>query len=329
MAVRPPCEAAEDEAFEQVEHAHAVQMQRILGSDVMEVFDQHSISEVYANPDGRVWSVAQGRGHAPTDLFLRPAQVEGFLNVAAAWLRDTITPKSPAIGGELPRPVFGGARLQGVIPPVTSGPKFHLRKRPIEAIPLETYLSSGTMNPAQYDAIRWGISQDFGIVVVGPTSSGKNYLLNALLLEQARLMENPNDPVLILEDTVEVLGQAPNTVSLRTTPEFDFDALLYIGLRLTPRYMHLNECRRFALPMLEAWSTGHPGFCTLHASSAVGGYERLGRLASRETGRNEGWLVASAVQLAIVIQPTPGGRRVTEVARCTGYRKGRYLLTSL
>jgi type IV secretion system protein VirB11 len=132
-----------------------------------------------------------------------------------------------------------------------------------------------------------------------------------------------------LEDTVEVLGQAPNTVSLRTTPEFDFDALLYIGLRLTPRYMHLNECRRFALPMLEAWSTGHPGFCTLHASSAVGGYERLGRLASRETGRNEGWLVASAVQLAIVIQPTPGGRRVTEVARCTGYRKGRYLLTSL
>lgn len=327
----PPADAVsgEDEGRDALDYEYAVQMQRILGTDVMRVFDLHATSEVYANPDGRVWSVTHGRGHAPTGHRLRASQVEAFLNVAAARLKETITPERARLQGELPRPVFGGARLQGVIPPVTAGPMFHMRKRPSEVVPLEDYLVAGVMTRAQYDAIRWGISQDFGIVIAGPTSSGKTYLLNSLLREQARAMASPNDPVFVLEDTVEVLSEAPNTVSMRTTPECDFDVLLYIALRLTPKYLHVGECRRHAFPMLEMWSTGHPGFCTVHASSAEGALERLGRLARRDTGRNEGWLVAHAVQLVVVIKPTPGGRRVSEVAHCTGYRKGRYLLASL
>jgi Flp pilus assembly CpaF family ATPase len=320
---------SEDEAGDSLEYEYAVQMQRILGADVMGVFDRHGTSELYANPDGSVWSVAQGRGHSPAGLTLRAPEIEAFLNVAAARLGETITPQHPHLQGELPHPVFGGARLQGVVPPITGGPMFRVRKRPSEVIPLERYLGDGVMTREQYDAIRWGISQDYGIVVAGPTSSGKTYLLNSLLREQARAMVSPTDPVFVLEDTVEALSEAPNTVSLRTTPECDFDILLFIALRCTPKYLHVPECRRFASQMLEMWSTGHPGFCTVHASSAEGALERLGRLARRDTGRNEGWLVASAVQLVVVINPTPTGRRVTEVAQCTGYRKGRYLLTSL
>ena len=327
----PPAEGEprEDEESETLDHEYAVQMQRILGTDVIRAFDHPATSELYVNPDGRVWTVAHGHGHAPAQLWLRSSQVEGFLNVAAARLRETITPQNPRLQGELPRPVFGGARLQGVAPPVTTAPMFKIRKRPRAVVPLEQYLTEGTMTAQQYDAIRWGISQECGIVVAGPTTSGKTYLLNALLREQARLMVSPNDPVFVLEDTVEVLSEAPNTVALRTTPECDFDVLLYIALRLTPKYLHVGECRRYAAQMLEMWSTGHPGFCTVHAASAEGALERIGRLARRDTGRDEGWLVADAIKLAVVIKPTPQGRRVTEVAQCTGYRDGRYLLTSL
>lgn len=317
------------DASDVLEYEFALQLQRILGPDVMRVFDEHATSEVYANPDGSVWSVAHGRGHSPTGLSMRAAEVEAFLNVAAARLKETISAQRPRVQGELPRPVFGGARLQGVIPPVAAGPLFHMRKRPRDVIPLERHLADGIMTRAQYDAIRWAIANDYSIVIAGPTSSGKTYLLNSLLLEQARTMEAPNDPVFVLEDTVEALAQAPNTVSLRTTPECDFDVLLFIALRLTPKYLHVGECRRFAFQMLEMWSTGHPGYCTIHASSAEGALERLGRLARRDTGRNEAWLVSTSVQLVIVIKPTPNGRRITEVAHCTGYRKGRYLLTSL
>lgn len=318
-----------DEDGEVLDYEYAVQMQRILGPDVMRVFDLHSTSEVYANPDGSVWSVTHGRGHVAAGITLRAAQVEGFLNVAAARLKETINVHHPRLQGELPHHVFGGARLQGVTPPVSAGPMFKIRKRPRDVLPLETYLASEVLSREQYDAIRWAISQDYSIVIAGPTSSGKTYLLSALLREQARMMEASSDPVFVLEDTVEVISEAPNSVSLRTTPECDFDVLLYISLRMTPKYLHVGECRRYALQMLDMWSTGHPGFCTLHAASAEGALERLGRLARRDSGRNEGWLVASAVQLVVVIKPTPEGRRVTEVAQCTGYRRGRYLLTRL
>lgn len=328
-AESPSGHLQEDEEREALDLEYAVQMQRILGPEVMRVFDAHTTSEIYANPDGRLWSVTHGRGHVDSGLFLRATQIEGFLNVAASRLKETITPTHPRLQGELPRPVFGGARIQGVAPPVTAGPMFKVRKRPRTVVPLEDYLAQGVMTREQYDAIRWAISQDFGIVVAGPTSSGKTYLLNALLREQARMMASPTDPVFILEDTVEVLSEAENTVSLRTTPECDFDVLLYIALRCTPKYLHVGEVRRFAFPMLEMWSTGHPGFCTVHASSAQGALQRMGRLARRDTGRDEGWLVAQSIQLVVVIKPTSNGRLVTEVAHCTGYRKGRYLITSL
>ncbi|HEX6041890.1 ATPase, T2SS/T4P/T4SS family [Longimicrobium sp.] len=329
VSVAAQAEAADEDERDSLEYEFAVQMQRILGPAVMRVFDDHATSEVYANPDGMVWLLAEGRRHEPTGLTLKASEIEGFLNVAAARLQETITPRNPRLQGELPKPVFGGARLQGLIPPVAAGPMFKIRKRPRRVVPLEDYVAQQVMTPAQYDAIRWAITQDFGIVVAGPTGSGKTYLLNALLHEQARLMEDPNAPVYILEDTVEVLPQAPNTVSLRTTPECDFDVLLYVSLRLTPKYLHVSECRRYALQMLEGWATGHPGFCTLHSRSGQGALQRIARLARRETGRDEGWLVAEAIQLVVVIKPTPRGRRVTEVAHCTGYRKGRYLLTRL
>lgn len=317
--------SAEDAARDGLEHEYAEQLRRILGPEVMRVFDAPETSELYANPDGRVWSVAHGRGHAASGLLLRPAQVEAFLGVAATRLGETVTPAHPRLQGELPGPVFGGARLQGVMPPVTPGPMFKVRKRPRHVVPLEDYVAQGVMTPAEHDALRAAVAADCGIVVAGPTSSGKTYLLNALLREQALRMAT-HDPVCIVEDTVEVVSLAPNTVSLRTTPTCDFDVLLQVSLRLTPRYLHVGECRRHALPMLEMWATGHPGMCTVHASSAEGALQRLGRLARRDTGRDEGWLVAHAVQLVVVIRPTAGGRRVTEIARCTGYRKGRYLL---
>jgi type IV secretion system protein TrbB len=317
-----------DEA-EQLEYEYALQIQRILGPELIRIFEERATSEVYVNPDGSVWSVRHGRGHECAGFRLRASQVEGCLNVAAARLGETITPERPRLQGELPRPIFGGARLQGVTPPITAGPMMRIRKRPSTVLPLERYLADGVVTKSHYEALRHGVAAGWSIVVAGPTSSGKTFLLNALLREQVQVMDSPSDPVFVLEDTLEVLCEAPNTVSLRTTPECDFDVLLYVALRCTPRYLHVGECRRFAYPMLEMWATGHPGYCTVHASSAEGALERLGRLARRDTGRDEGWLVAHAVQLVVVIQPTPSGRRVTQVARCTGYREGRFLLASL
>lgn len=320
---------AEGDAADIREYEYAVQMQRILGADVMRVYDDLATSELYVNPDGSVWAVIRGRGHKPTGLHLSATSVEAFLNVAAARQGRTVTRRDPAVDGELPRPVFGGARLQGVIPPVTDAPIFNVRKRPTEVVPLEAYRHQGALSDAHYDVIHEAVVRGETIVVGGPTSSGKSFLLNSLIDHQVRNLPDPHVPFYVVEDAVEVVCNAVNRTHLRTTPDFGFDVLLYWALRMTPAVLHLNECRRSALQMLEMWATGHPGYCTVHARDAEGLLERVHRLARRDSGRNEGWTVANAIQLVVMIRGTPSGREIHEVVRVTGYRRGRFLLERL
>ena len=65
----------------------------------------------------------------------------------------TITRREPGIDGELPGPVFGGARLQGVMPPVTEGPTFHARKRPTDIVPLHRYVDDGTLSSRHFEVV--------------------------------------------------------------------------------------------------------------------------------------------------------------------------------
>ena len=314
----------EDEADAR-EYEYAVQLQRILGPAVMGFYDDLAASELYVNPDGRVWTVVRGRGHQPTGLRLPRTTVEAFLNVAAARQGRTITRREPGLDGELPRPVFGGARLQGVMPPVTEGPTFHARKRPTDIVPLESYRDDGTLSARRFEVLHEAVLRGDTIVVGGTVSSGKSYLLNSLIDYQVRHLADPYSLIFVIEDTVEVVCKAANVKHMRTTPECGFDLLLFWSLRMTPRFLHLNECRRAALQMLEMWATGHPGYCTLHAANAEGVLERARRMARRDSGRDEGWLVANAIQFVVMIRGTATGREIHEVARVTGYRRGRFL----
>lgn len=319
----------DDDGLDVRDYEYAVQLQRILGTDVMRVYDDLNTSELYVNPDGTVWSVVRGRGHQPAGIRLPQTAVEAFLNVAAARQGRTITRREPGIDGELPRPVFGGARLQGVMPPVTDGPTFHARKRPTSVVPLETYRDDKTMSGAHFDALHEAVLRGETIVVGGEVSSGKSYLLNSLIDYQVRHLADPYSLFFVIEDTVEILCKALNSKHMRTTPDCDFSLLLFWALRMTPKFLHLNECRRAALQMLEMWASGHPGYCTVHAPDAEGLLERVGRMARRDSGRNEGWLVANAIQNVAMIRGTATGREVHEVVRVRGYRRGRFLLDRL
>lgn len=322
----PAAGGVEDDGADTREYEYAVQLQRILGTDVMRVFDDLATSELYVNPDGSVWAVLRGQGHRPTGLRLPPTTVEAFLNVAAARQGRTVNRRDPAIDGELPRPVFGGARLQGVMPPVTDAPIFNARKRPTVVVPLEAYRDDGILSQSHYEVIHEAVLRGETIVVGGATGSGKSYLLNSLIDHQVRNIADPHASFIVVEDTVEVICNAPNRKHLRTTPDCGFDLLLFWALRMTPAFLHQNECRRAAAQMLEMWATGHPGYCTVHANDAEGLLERVLRLARRDTGRNEGWLVARAIQWVVMIRGTPRGREVPEVVRVRGYRRGRFLL---
>jgi type IV secretion system protein VirB11 len=253
-----------------------------------------------------------------------------FLNAVASRLGVTLTSVSPRLEAELPTRVFGGARLQGFIPPVTSGPTFNIRKPASSIYSIDDYVASDVLSEDQGIVLRATIAERKNILVIGGTNTGKTTLANALLHEIAT--QFPADRVVILEDTVELQCAARDQLALRTTASTTLADLLRSALRTSPSRIIVGEVRGAeALDLLDAWATGHPGgVATLHASTPEGALARLDRLAQRSNVPPQTELVAEAVHLVVVIEGSHSRRHVTSIVRVRGLdRSGRFVLQRL
>lgn len=307
---------------------HAEMMARFLGPDVMGAVSSEDVTEIYVNPhDGHLRLDTHSRGKVDTGLVLPAERVEMFLNAVASAQGTAIGPSSPQLQAELPLDPFGGARLQGFVPPVTAGAAIVIRKRPSRVYPLQSYVARGLLPAAWAAVLSAAVTERQTIVICGPTGSGKSTLANALLLEIHERC--PDDRLVILEDTVELQCPAPDHLALRTTPELSLAALVKATLRASPTRIVIGEVRdQAALDFLDAAATGHPGgLCTVHASSAAGALARLDRLAQRANVPPQPALIAEAVDLVIVLAGGNTGRRVVDLARVAGLGPDtRYLL---
>lgn len=293
-------------------------MSRYLGGAIVRALEDPDVTEVYVNPqDGAVRLDTRSRGRVASAARIEAHRVEMFLNVVAASLDVTLGANRPRLEAELPA-AFGGSRLQGFVPPVTSAPAFNIRKRAGRVYSLDEYEDAGVLTAAQRTTLQHAVASRRNVLIVGGTNSGKTTLANALLKEITDLF--PRDRIVILEDTVELRCSADDSLALRTTPDVSLSDLVRSTLRASPNRIIVGEVRgREALDLLDAWATGHPGgVATLHASSAEGALLRLDRLAQRANVPSQRQLIAEAVQLVAVIQGGNGGRRVTDVVAVTG-----------
>jgi type IV secretion system protein VirB11 len=123
------------------------------------------------------------------------------------------------------------------------------------------------------------VSERLNVIVSGGTSTGKTELGRKLLE-----MVAPNERIVTIEDSLELLPGQPNTVSLiaqrdEASPR-SAAKLLQATLRLRPDRIILGELRGSeASTFLDAINTGHSGsFTTLHAHSARKAMDRLALL---------------------------------------------------
>ena len=304
---------------------------RYLGASILAAISDPDVTEVYVNPqDCAVRYDTRSRGKVDSGEFIDGHRVEMFLNAVASRLGVTLTSTSPRLEAELPVRVFAGARLQGFVPPVTSGPAFNIRKPASSIFSIDDYVASGVLSEDQGIVLRAAIAERKNILVVGGTNTGKTTLANALLHEIAT--QFPADRVVILEDTVELQCAARDQLALRTTSSTTLADLLRSALRTSPSRIIVGEVRGAeALDLLDAWATGHPGgVATLHASSVEGALTRLDRLAQRANVPAQAELVAEAIHLVIVIDGSHSRRRVTDVARVRGFDgSGHFVLQHL
>ncbi len=306
-------------------------LRRYLGPTILAALADEDVTEVYVNPqDAAIRFDTRSRGKVGDGPTIDPHRVEMFLNAVAARLGVTLTNTTPRLEAELPLGAFVPGRLQGFIPPVSSGPAFNIRKPPCRVYSLEEYVEAGILSPAQRDAVRLAVGERHSVLIVGGTNTGKTTLANAVLREITERF--PQDRLVLLEDTVELQCAALDHLALRTTANVSLADLVRSALRTSPDRIIVGEVRGAeALDLLDAWATGHPGgVATLHASSAEGALLRLDRLAQRANVPPQTALVAEAIQLIVVLDGGNGRRRAVDVANVAGLdAEGRFALHHL
>lgn len=301
-----------------------------MGPDIAAALADSQVIEIMVNPDGSLRLDRLGEGRLDTGIVMDAAQTERIIRLVASHARAEVHAGRPIISAELPPHIEGraGERFEGVLPPVSTGPCFSIRKPAQRLYTLDDYVGDGIMTAGIADVLRLAVTQRFNILIAGGTSSGKTTLANALLAEMSWV----DARVILIEDTRELQSPAPDTVALRTRPgTVSMTDLVRSTLRLRPDRIIVGEVRGpEALDMLKAWNTGHPGgIATVHANSAEAALYRVEQLVQEAVVTVPRRLVAEAIDLVVFIAGRGTHRSVDAISRVVGIDPdtGAYALT--
>ena len=298
-------------------------LRRECGEVFLKALEDSRTIEILLNADGRLWQERLGERLGVIGS-MTPSQGEAIIRTVAASLGTTVTLQYPVVEGEFP---LDGSRFAGQLPPIVGAPTFAIRKKASAIFTLAQYVESGIMTECHREVIVRAVAAHRNILVVGGTGSGKTTLTNAIIDEIVR--QNPNERLVIIEDTGEIQCAAPNSVTYHTTIEIPMTKLLRTTLRMRPDRILLGEVRGpEALDLLMAWNTGHEGgVATIHANDARAGLSRLATLISMhpDSPRPIEPLIGEAVHLLIHIAKTAeGSRRIASVVSVDGFADGKY-----
>ena len=288
------------------------------------------VIEVMVNPDGALRLDRLASGRCDTGHRLEAAEIERIIRLVASHARTETHGLSPIVSAELPPHGSGaGERFEGLLPPVSTGPYFSIRKPAARIYTLADYVSDRIMSAEAARLLSLAVVEARNILVAGGTSSGKTTLANALLAELAARDER----VILIEDTRELQCPAADTVALRTRPGIVGMAdLVRSTLRLRPDRIIVGEVRGAeALDMLKAWNTGHPGgIATVHANSAVLALYRIEQLIQEAIVTVPRRLIAEAIDLVVFIEGRGTSRQIGCIAAVAGLdERGDYALRPL
>ncbi|MFG1360122.1 MULTISPECIES: P-type conjugative transfer ATPase TrbB [Xanthobacter] len=295
-----------------------------LGPAIGRFLEDGSVVEVMLNPDGRLWVDRLSEGLADTGEQLSFADGERIVRLVAHHVGAEVHANAPRVSAELPET---GERFEGLLPPITTGPAFAIRKPASGVFGLDAYVAAGIMTAGQAEVLRLAVAERRNILVAGGTSTGKTTLTNALLAEVAKT----SDRVVLIEDTRELQCLTPNLVALRTKDGVaTLSDLVRSSLRLRPDRVPIGEVRGSeALDLVKCWGTGHPGgIGTIHAGTAIGALRRLEQLIQEAVVTVPRALIAETIDLVAVLTGRGSARRLAELARVEGLGPtGDYLVT--
>lgn len=281
-----------------------------LGSDLCALLNDTSVLEIMLNCDGSLF--VEKNGFISKIGFISSVKAHSVIRTMATIFDTEISYKNSIVSGHMP---FFNARFEGVLPPLVKAPSFTIRKHHKDLLTIDTLILKNMLTYNEASFLRKSIKERRSIIVAGATSSGKTTLVNALINEIQSIC--PNDRIISIEDTPELLITQANHINLFTTDTSDMSLLLKESLRMRPDRIVVGEVRGAeALDLIDAMSTGHKGgLCTVHAGSIDQTLMRLVLLISRHKNAPrfiEPFLV-SALDLIVQLENKPT-RHIASIA---------------
>jgi Flp pilus assembly CpaF family ATPase len=250
-----------------------------------------------------------------------PGAVMRFLALASGLNAKELRRDRPTLDLVLP----GGERLHADIDPVAPGPACAIRRPWRGAVTLTDLERLAMLSRAQAGVLSSLIAARVSIVIAGEVASGKTTLLRACLHEPAFMDGLPA----VLQDPPEFTAPCPHAWPLAADPLAEppvtLEALVAGALRVPITHLVIGEVRRAeAHQMIVAWTTGHPGLCTVHAGSAADALERIAQMVGLSGVAIDAlqlrWIakaVGAVVHLAV--DPATGRRRASEIVAVEGW----------
>ncbi len=307
----------QDKATIEAHDRRITAMRRILGDEIIHLFEDKMVVEIMVNPDAEVFVERLGSGMERLGR-ISSSRIESFLGLMADYLGTTVSRVKPVVEGAMPIE-FMRSRFAGAIPPLVEGASFSIRLPARSVFTLNQYMENGIMLPEQGEQILSAVENRKNILVAGGTGSGKTTLSNAII-DVISKQSGIEQRIVIIEDTRELQCTAPNVVQFLTDDDagIDMTRLLKLTLRYRPDRILVGEVRdKAALALLKAWNTGHPGgIATLHANNPEAALLRLDQLCQEAGVPPQKDLIHEAVDLVLQItrdKTHPAGRRISAI----------------
>jgi pilus assembly protein CpaF len=282
------------------------------------------ITDILVNGHNQVYVEKRGKLHATDVRFQDDQHLMLIIDRIVSQVGRRVDEASPMVDARLP----DGSRINAIIPPLAlDGPALSIRRFGRKRYNIDDLVEKKTLVPEIVEFLRTIVKARLNILVCGGTGSGKTTMLNCL-----SLFIPPDERIVTIEDSAELMLQQPHVVRLETRPsnvegkgEVSQRDLVKNTLRMRPDRIIVGEVRGGEVfDMLQAMSTGHDGsIATIHANTprdSMGRLEMMMLLSGvsipQRAMRQQ---IASALNIIVhVSRLSDGSRKIMRISEISG-----------
>lgn len=318
-----------------------------------EALEDNSVQEIQINDYRTIWVIRGGKAYLYTNKSGKPYQFVSDVELRTTVDRLIYTPTGTVPRMTVTNPLLNtrtagkGYRLSAVnnsaiTPDMTAGFDFPvtsvtIRKYAPSMLTFDDFCRSGTLTSEMATFLRLCGKASVRLVCVGPTSSGKTTLLNAIVWEIPKdqrliLIQNPTE-IMVYQRSPETGTNLRNALhweaqdidqKLKDDPTTPSMAnMIAHTLRNTPDVIIPGEVRtpQEFFQMNRALKTGHRVLSTFHASDGADAIERMATELATLGGSIQDYAASLTKSIDIVVSQMKlddGTRHVMAIEELTG-----------